>query len=169
VGEPEVALDDDLDQVLLRLSEGQDLLRQDLEKIAGHLRPLLTEQYRGTEVRIRALETCIRNRRERPLILVLANLLSDVRRLDSDADVKVHVEETVLDALFSAGYQEFGAPGDPFDPARYEPLSGSIGAAGVVRQVHRHGLECYGDVIIKAQVEIGPAPAPTEPGEAENE
>ncbi len=140
------------------MRETQDLLHQDFERLAAAVTPLLTKQFHDTERRIRVLEVRLRNRQERPLIVRMANLLADVRRLESDEDVKVHVEEAVMGALTSAGYQETGSAGDQFDPGFHEPLSGSVGRAGIVTRVHRCGLACYGDVIIKAMVDVEPAP-----------
>ena len=149
-----------------RVTESQHLLRQDFERLAAAVTPLLTRQYRDTEARMRILETRLRNRQERPLIVLMASLLTDVRRLDSAEDVKAHVEEVVMQALTGAGYQEMGSTGDQFDLQRHEPVSGSVGRAGVVTHVHRRGLACHGDVIIKAQVDVGPDPAaPIEQGE----
>jgi hypothetical protein len=138
------------------LAEGQRVLHEGFERLAHSVRPLLTKQYRDSEQRIRDLETVIRNRRERPLILRMADLLADVRRLKSAEDIKAYVEQTVTEALTSFGYQEMGTEGDHFDPGWHEPLSGSIGKAGVVTRVHRRGLACYGDVIMKAKVEVEP-------------
>jgi molecular chaperone GrpE (heat shock protein) len=143
-------------EFLAQLSEVQHQLREDFERLAAAVTPLLTKQYRDTEVRMRALETRLRNRQERPLIIQLANLLSDVRRIESAEDVKIHVEETILDVLTGVGYQEMGAEGDQFDPGFHEPLSGSAGRESVVTRVHRRGLACYGDVIIKAKVDVEP-------------
>jgi molecular chaperone GrpE (heat shock protein) len=142
-----------------RVTEGQDLLRQDFERLAAAVTPLLTKQYRDTEARMRVLETRLRNRQERPLIVRMASLLADVRRLDSADDVKAHAEEALVQALTGVGYQEMGSAGDQFDPQWHEPVSGSVGRAGVVTRVHRRGLACYGDVIIKAQVDVEPDPA----------
>ena len=144
---------------LERLSAAQDLLRQDFERLAAAVTPLLTGQYRETERRVRVLETRLRNRQERPLIFRMANLLADVRRLESAEDIKDHVEESMMDTLSSAGYQEYGLAGDRFDPTLHEPLSGSMGRAAVVTHVHSRGLACYGDVIIKAKVDVEPGPA----------
>jgi molecular chaperone GrpE (heat shock protein) len=151
---------------LEQLSEAQQLLRQDFERLAAAVTPLLTKQYRDTEARMRVLETRLRNRQERPLIIRMANLLAEIRRIESAEDVKIHVEETMLDALTAAGYQEMGAAGDHFDPDFHEPMSGSIGRAGIVTRVHRRGLACHGDVIIKAKVDVEPVlePADAEPG-----
>ena len=64
---------------LSELGEGQRLLREDFERLAGAVAPLLTKQYRDREQRIRALEIVIRNRQERPVIQQMAKLLADVR------------------------------------------------------------------------------------------
>jgi molecular chaperone GrpE (heat shock protein) len=144
---------------LEQLSEVQYQLREDFERLAAAVTPLLSKQYRDTEARMRILETRLRNRQERPLIVRMADLLSDVRRIKSAEDVKIHVEESILDTLISVGYQETGAEGDQFDPDFHEPMSGSAGQASVVTRVHRRGLACYGDVIIKAKVDVEPARA----------
>lgn len=135
-----------------------DQIRQDFERLAAAVTPLLTRQYAEGQQRTRVLETRLRNRQERPLIIVLANLLSDIRRLESGPDVKAHVEDTIAEALTRAGYQEMGSPGDQFDPAWHEPMSGSAGRAGTVSRVYSRGLACHGDVIIKAKVDVEPAP-----------
>jgi molecular chaperone GrpE (heat shock protein) len=148
----------DLAPALERLSEAQDLLRQDFERLAAAVTPLLTKQYSDTQGRMRVLETRLRNRQERPLIVLMANLLADVRRLDSAQDVKEHVEEAMAEALTRVGYQEMGSEGDQFDPEWHEAMSGTVGKAGVVSRVYSRGLACYGDVIIKAKVDVEPAP-----------
>jgi molecular chaperone GrpE (heat shock protein) len=150
--------DGDLTATLARLGAAQELLRQDFERLAAAVTPLLTKQYRDTEHRLRILETRIRNRQERPLILHMANLLADVRRLESAEDLKAHVEDSVMEALTSLGYQEMGAEGDQFDPGWHEPVSGSVGKAGVVSHVYRRGLACYGDVLVKAKVDVESVP-----------
>ena len=69
--------------LLERIEEAQRTLRQDFaellqgfERLAGHLGPLLTKQYGDTQARMRVLETRLRNRQERPLVMQMANLLS---------------------------------------------------------------------------------------------
>jgi hypothetical protein len=138
---------------------GQERLHAEFERLAGALTPFLTSQYRDTERRMRVLETRLRNRQERPLILLMANLLADVRRLESAEDIKAQVDEVIVGGLTSLGYQEMGAEGDQFDPDWHEPVAGSVGRSGVVTRVHRRGLACHGDVIIKAKVGVEPAPA----------
>lgn len=158
--------------VLRRLDEVEDLVRddfgrfaeqvrQDFDRLAAAVTPLLAKQYAEMQQRTRVLETRLRNRQERPLIIVLASLLADVRRLESVEDVKAHVEDTIAEALSRFGYQEFGSPGDQFDPAWHEPVSGSAGRAGQVSRVYSRGLACHGDVIIKAKVDVAPAPEMT--------
>ena len=139
---------------LVQVGEVQHQLRADFERLAASVAPLLTKQYRETDTRMRVLETRLRNRQERPLIIRMANLLSDVRRIESGEDVKLHAEEALLDILTSAGYQEFGSVGDQFNPGFHEPMSGSAGRESVVTRVYRRGLACYGDVIIKAKVDV---------------
>jgi molecular chaperone GrpE (heat shock protein) len=154
--------------LLRELAAEQSLLRQDFERLAAAVTPLLVKQARDVENRMRMLETRLRTRQERPLIVRMANLLADVRRIESAEDVRIHVEEAMLEALTSTGYQEMGAKGDQFDPSFHEPMSGSVGRAGIVSHVHRRGLSCYGDVIIKAKVDVEPAVEPeNEQGEVE--
>ncbi len=149
-----------------RLQHKQDRLHQEFERLAGALMPFLTKQYHDTERRMRVLETRLRNRQERPLIVLMAGLLADVRRLESAEDIKAHVQEAIVQALTSLGYQEMGSVGDQFDPDWHQPVSGSVGRAGIVTHVHHRGLACYGDVIIKAKVDVEPASAAeTERGE----
>jgi hypothetical protein len=146
--------------------QGQERLHAEFERLAGALTPFLTSQYRDTERRMRVLETRLRNRQERPLILLMAGLLADVRRLESAEDIKAQVDEVIVGGLTSLGYQEIGAEGDQFDPDWHEPVAGSVGRSGVVTRVHRRGLGCHGDVIIKAKVGVEPAPA-AETGQGE--
>jgi molecular chaperone GrpE (heat shock protein) len=160
----------DAADVLARVYESQEILQRDLanllqgfERLAAHLGPLLTKQYGDTQTRMRILETRIRNRQERPLITQIADLLAEIRRLESAEDIKAHVEEALTRTLNSVGYQEMGSPGDQFDPVWHEPVSGSVGQAGTVARVHRRGLACFGDVIIKAAVEVQPALMPKDP------
>jgi molecular chaperone GrpE (heat shock protein) len=135
-------------------------LRTDLERVAAAVTPLLAKQHTDAQARMRVLETRLKNRQERPLIVLVANLLTDIRRLRSAEDVRDHVEQTLADALARAGYQEMGSAGDQFDPGWHEPMSGSVGRAGTVARVYSRGLACYGDVIIKAKVDVEPAFAP---------
>jgi hypothetical protein len=148
-----------------KLSESQGRVLSDqlslsggFERLAQAVLPLVTRQYQETQERVRVLETRVRNRQERPLIIRIANLLAEVRRLESADDIKAHVEESLFDALTSLGYQEMGSVGDQFDPAFHQAIAGSLGKTGKVGRVYNRGLSCYGDVIIKARVEVVPDP-----------
>jgi len=140
-----------------RLSEEFRVLVDHFERLAKHVGPLLARQFDDTKERVRVLEWRLRNRQERPLLIRIAVLLADVRRLEASADIKAHVEEALMDALSSVGYQEIGREGDQFDPLVHEPVAGAIGKTGVVKQVFSRGLACYGDVLIKAKVDVAPA------------
>ena len=92
--------------------------------------PLLTKQYGDTEHRMRVLETRSVTARSARWSPQMASLLADVRRLESAEDVKVHVEEAMLEALTSVGYQEMGSAGETVRPCLHEPMSGSVGGPG---------------------------------------
>jgi len=139
-----------------RLADEQGRLRADFERVAGAVSPLLTAQFEQAQSRTRALELRLRARQERPLLVLMANLRSDVSRLADAADVRAHVAETIDDALRRWGYETFGAIGDRYDPALHEPVGGTGGTDPVVATVHAPGLACHGDVLIKAKVDVRP-------------
>jgi molecular chaperone GrpE (heat shock protein) len=167
---PEPSDHHDLQLAIGQLSDGQDHLfeaqRQlhqefenlaaNFERLASHLAPLLTKQFEDTQYRMRVLESRLRNRQERPLLVRIATLLADVRRLEAAEDIKTHVEEALMAALNGLGYQEIGQEGETFDPLLHEPVSGATGKSGIVRNVFSSGLECHGDVLIKARVDVEP-------------
>lgn len=134
----------------------QATLRNDFERLAGAVTPLLTNQFRDMEARLRNFEQRLRLRQERPLILMTAGLLNDIRRLESDADVRAHVDNSLEKILTGIGYQFFGRVGDSFDPNSHEAVGGQLGDASVIRVVHTQGLACFGETIIRARVEIEP-------------
>ncbi len=138
------------------LSEEFRVLVAHFERLAKHVGPLLTRQFDDSKERMRVLEWRLRNRQERPLLMRIAVLLGDVRRIEASADIKAHVEEALMDALNSVGYQEIGRDGEQFDPLVHEPVAGAIGKTGIVRQVFSRGLACYGDVLIKAKIDVEP-------------
>jgi molecular chaperone GrpE (heat shock protein) len=149
--------DADAPYALLRqVATAQQELRADFERLAAAVTPLLSRQYKETEARVRALELRIRARQERPLVLRVAQLLNECRRLDAAEDISAHAQEALLDALTSFGYQEFGSIGDHYDPDWHEPLEGSVGTTSVVSKVFSRGLACYGDVLMKAKVTVAP-------------
>ena len=72
--------------------------------------------------------------------------------------MKVHVEQAMLQTLTASAIRRWDRQASRSTRLRHEPVSGSVGKAGIVTRVHRRGLECYGDVIIKAKVEVEPGP-----------
>ena len=132
-----------------------DQVRSDLEKIALHLVPLLRNSYSDTKDRLARAEKLLATRSERPLISGVHQILASVRRLSADTDLRGFVEESLVDLLERQGYDEFGDAGDPFDLTKHDPLGGQTerGIAKISR-VHRKGLACGDDVIIRAKVEV---------------
>ena len=128
-------------------------VRRDLERIAAHLVPLLGEQHRTTEQRVRSLEQQLHQRQERPVAVRLAQLLVDVQRLTDPRDARVHVLEGLEDVLFQLGYEQFGEVGDLFDDRLHEAVDGTGGGGvTVVERVYARGLWSFGDVIVRARV-----------------
>lgn len=146
---------------LADIAAEQRKLREDFERLAAAVTPLLTKQYEETQARVRALEVRIRSRQERPLLAVLAGLMTDVQRLADADDLRDHVVDTARNALTGFGYQIFGSVGDAYDPAWHEALGGDSGEAPTVCAVHSQGLACYGDVLVKAKVDVAPASSMT--------
>ena len=136
-------------------------MADDLERIAAHLVPFLKASYNDTQERLKRAERVIASRQERPAIVGMHRLLSALRRLDGSADVPEFAEEGLATLLNELGYQEFGSPGDPYDPVRHEPVSGQTERGrGQIARVHRRGLACHGDVIVRAVVDVMVEDAP---------
>jgi hypothetical protein len=130
-------------------------MADDLEKIAGHLIPFLKASYAETQDRLKRAERVIAARQERPAIAGMHALLSRLRRSAPGADLKAVMEEELVKLLEGLGYQEFGSPGDAYDPLRHEPVAGQTDRGkGRLSTVHRKGLACYDDVMIRAVVEV---------------
>ena len=108
--------------------------------------------------RLRSAERRLETRRERPLIVALHRLLSRLRRLDFDQDVKESLDTEIVQILASAGISEIGQVEEPYDPARHEALQGHTAADGTaaVVEVLATGLSSFDDVIVRSQVRIAP-------------
>ena len=154
VSPPAEVVGDQAQELLRQVATEQQLLRADFERLAAAVTPLLSRQYEETVARVRVLELRIRARQERPLVLRIAQLLNECRRLEAAEDVSAHAQEALLDALTSFGYQEFGSMGDHYDPDWHEPLEGSVGSSSEVSRVFSRGLACFGDVLVKAKVAV---------------
>lgn len=130
-------------------------IANDLERIAAHLVPLLKSSYQDTLARLDRAERRLATRQERPAIAGMHRLLCTVRRLEDGRDVREVVEEGLARLLGDLGYQEFGEVGESYDPARHEALGGQTERGeGRIFRVHRRGLACHGDVMIRAMVEV---------------
>lgn len=112
--------------------------------------------------RLRAAERRIAGRQERPLIIGLHRLLDRLRHLDFDQPIKRALEDDIARLLTDAGYQETGEVGEAYDQSRHDAIDGrAVDGKAVVNLVHTRGLSAFGDVVVRAKVEISPGrPAP---------
>jgi molecular chaperone GrpE (heat shock protein) len=110
--------------------------------------------------RLRAAERRIEARQERPVIVGVHGVLDRIRHLDFDQEIKQALEEDVARVLTEAGYEETGRVGEDYDPARHEAIAGrAADGKAVVTTVHTRGLTSFGDVVVRAKVEISPGPS----------
>lgn len=145
-------------------------LQGDVGLITQHLVPFLKAQAQvtGLQEQVNGLLAARTARTERPLVVGLAKTLAVVRRSGGiDDATRLALESELMATLTSAGLKEFGREGDVFDPDRHAVLASSGDGVAVV-VVHARGVECFGEVLVKAHVELGTAPAsaaaPTEQG-----
>ncbi len=146
----------ELVRALDELRERQTAIEQNLEMIARVLEPIASRTYEQTQARVRALEKKVLSRQERPTINRLHELSCSVQRLSEAADAKTHLEEALLDLMSSLGYEHFGRVGDAFEDTRHEVVAAVEGADPTVSIVHAPGLESFGDVVVRARVEVAP-------------
>jgi molecular chaperone GrpE (heat shock protein) len=107
--------------------------------------------------RLRAAEHRIEARQERPVIVGVHRVLDRIRHLEFDEAVKQALEDDVARVLTEAGYEETGQDGEDYDPVRHDAIDGrAIGGKAVVIKVHTNGLISFGDVVVRAKVEIAP-------------
>jgi hypothetical protein len=107
--------------------------------------------------RLRAAEGRIQARQERPVIIGVHRVLDRVRHLDFDPAIKHALEDDLTAVLNEAGYAETGRTGEDYDPARHDAIDGrALDGKAVITKVHAHGLDSFGDVVIRAKVEISP-------------
>lgn len=132
-------------------------LQGDLTLVISHLVPFLKAQQGvgALQERIDRLERQRAARLERPLINGVAAALGHLRRADLDPAVAAAVEGELVRALTEAGCQEFDPLGEAFDPSRHNAVAAEAADRPVVTAVHRRGVESFGDIIIKASVNVG--------------
>lgn len=112
--------------------------------------------------RLRAAERRIAARQERPLIIGMHRVLDRLRHLEFDQAIKHALENDIARLFTEAGYQESGQVGEAYDPSRHDAIDGrAVDGKAVVSIVHTRGLTTFGDIVIRAKVEISPGrPAP---------
>lgn len=107
--------------------------------------------------RLRTAERRIEARQERPVIVGVHGVLDRVRHLDFDQTIKQALEDDIARLLADAGYAETGRVGEDYDPARHDAIDGrAVDGKAVVSEVHACGLTSFGDVVVRAKVEISP-------------
>jgi molecular chaperone GrpE (heat shock protein) len=110
--------------------------------------------------RLRAAERRIEARQERPVIVSVHRVLDRIRHLEFDHAIKQALADDIASVLTEAGYEETGCAGEEYDPARHDAIDGrAVDGKAVVTTVHAHGLASFGDVIVRAKVEISPGPS----------
>jgi molecular chaperone GrpE (heat shock protein) len=112
--------------------------------------------------RLRTAERRIESRQERPVIIGVHRVLDRIRHLEFDQAIRQALEDDIVHVLTEAGYEETGQIGDAYDPGCHEAIDGrALDGNAVVTAVHAHGLSSFGDVVIRAKVQISPGrPAP---------
>lgn len=110
--------------------------------------------------RLRAAEGRIEARQERPVIIGVHRVLDRIRHLEFDLAIKQALADDIARVLTEAGYQETGRVGEDYDHARHDAIDGrAVDGKAVVTTVHTHGLTSFGDVVVRAKVEISPGPS----------
>lgn len=107
--------------------------------------------------RLRVAESRLEARRERPVIAGVHHVLDRIRHLDFDPAIKQALEDDIVRLLTEVGYEETGQVGEAYDPVRHEAIDGrAVDGKAVVTKVHARSLTSYGDVVVRAKVEISP-------------
>lgn len=132
-------------------------IRGELDEVVPHLVAALKRDraFDALTERLVQAEKRLEARRERPIAVGLLRVLHQLRHLKFELTVKQTLDHELTAVLTAAGFQETGSVGEPFDPARHQPLSGaSQGGDVVVAEVYASGLACFDDVIVRAQVRV---------------
>jgi len=135
----------------------------EFDAVLPHVVDALRRNHAFEEIngRLRAAERRIEARQERPVIISLHRVLDRIRHLEFDREIKKALEDDIARVLTEAGYEETGRVGEAYDPARHDAIDGrALDGKGVVTTVHTHGLTSFGDVVVRAKVEVSPAARP---------
>jgi hypothetical protein len=137
----------------------------ELDDVLPYVVEALRRNNAFTEIsdRLRAAERRIESRQERPVISGVHRVLDRIRHLDFDHEIRKALEDDLTRLLADAGYTETGQVGEDYDPVRHDAIEGRAGdGKAVVTRVHTQGLISFGDVLVRARVEISPGPGALE-------
>jgi hypothetical protein len=135
-------------------------VRAEFDEVIPHVVTALKRHDAVSELaaRLDRAEKQLAERGQRPIVASVRRVLIMTRRLDFDAEYKDAIVAELERVLVGAGYTEFGEVGEPFDPARHEPLAGEARhGPAVVQEVFEPGLEALGLVVAPARVRVGSA------------
>lgn len=135
-----------------------ETIRHELDQVLPHVVTALKRHDGVAELRRRldAADKRLADREQRPMVNGLRRVLGIVRKLEFDPAAKEAIASELERVLVGAGYQEFGEPGEAFDPQRHEVVEGTAGEGpAVVVELLEPGLETLGEVVARAKVEIG--------------
>jgi hypothetical protein len=146
---------------------GLDTIRAAVHAEFDEVLPYVVEALRRSNAfdeindRLRAAERRLEARRERPVIAGVHHVLDRVRHLDFDPAIKLALEDDIVRLLTEAGYEETGQVGEAYDPVHHDAIDGrAVDGKAMVTKVHTRGLTSYGDVVVRAKVEISPERSP---------
>jgi hypothetical protein len=134
-------------------------VRAEFDEVLPHVVEALRRNNAFDEIadRLRSAERRLEARRERPAIVGVHHVLDRIRHLDFDPAIKRALEDDIVRLLNEAGYEETGQVGEVYDPARQDAIDGrAMDGQAVVVKVHTRGLTSFGDVVVRAKVEISP-------------
>lgn len=157
----------DLTEQTAAPEDGPEAIRAAVHAEFDEVLPYVVEALRRNNAfdeindRLRAAERRLEARRERPVIVGVHHVLDRIRHLDFDPAIKQALEDDVVQLLTEAGYEETGQVGEAYEPVRHDAIDGrAADGEAMVTKVHTHGLTSYGDVVVRAKVEISPERPP---------
>lgn len=140
-------------------------MRSDLDALVPHVAAQVRRDRGHDELvaRLGRAERALEAKRTWPLVVAVHTALNEVRSyVEADRGVVTAIESALLMVLNQAGFIEFGAVGDAFDPDRHDPVVGrTYEGRGTLSEVRAPGL-CFDNVIVtRAQVGLQPVTADT--------
>jgi hypothetical protein len=150
----------DPDPMVLQMAQViGDSVRAQLDEVLPHVVTAIRQNHAFDELntRLSRAERRLETRRERPLVVALHGLLIRLRHLEFDPEIKGSLDAELVKILQDAGFDEIGRTGEQFDLERHDALGGRTSRGkGTVTAVYATGLSSFGDVIVRAQVEVAP-------------